>query len=209
MTPNDLLSMPASEAEEACFTRLRQLDQTWRFSFCEIGILCRWIEKSRLWKQRVNPITGEHCKTMPEWIHCAAPWSYATVFTAMRAVEELKDVPAEHLAEIPVVNIGTLRQLSSAVRSDPAIIEAAKTLPSAQFVEQVRKDYPLQHLEKKRTLRFVMDESAADKVEEVIKMAQLKGAVNWSDALEMMAEEAATQWRLEAEVEQVIVESEQ
>ncbi len=204
MTPNDILTLPPSEAEEACFSRLRVLDETWKFSYPEIGLLCRAVEKQHLWKQRVDPETGKKCSSFARWVRVAAPWSYATVFAAMRDVEDLQDVPAEHLAEIPAANIGTLRQLSTAVRQDTAIIEAAKTMRAPDFVEQVRKEYPLQHLEKKKTLRFVMDETAADKVEQVLKMAEEKGAGNWSDALEMICEEVAMQWRLEAEVEQVI-----
>jgi len=208
LTPNELLSLPPAEAEEACFTRLRILDETWKFSYPEIGLLCRQVEAKHLWKQRIDSETGKKCSSFARWVRVAAPWSYATVFAAMRDVEELQDVPAEHLAEIPAANIGTLKQLSTAVRQDPAIIEAAKTMRAPEFVEQVRKEYPLQHLEKKKTLRFSMDESAADKVEQVLQMAEAKGARNWSEALEMIAEEAADVWRLEAEVEQVIAEGE-
>lgn len=204
MTPSELLELPASEAEEACFSRLRLLDQTWKYSYIEIGQICRIVERKHLWKQRTDPATGERCTSFPAWVHAAAPWSFSTVFAAMRDCEELQDVPAEHLAEIPAANIGTLKQLSTAVRQDPAIIEAAKTMRAPEFVEQVRKEYPLQHLEKKKTLRFTMDESAADKVEQVINIAMAKGAKNWSDALEMICEEAADVWRLESEVEQAL-----
>lgn len=204
MTVNELLSMSATEAEEACFTRLRLLDETMKYSYPEIGLICRQVEVNHLWKQRTDPETGHKCSSFARWVRVAAPWSYATVFAAMRDVEELQDVPAEHLAEIPASNIGTLKQLSTAVRNVPDVLEAAKTMHAPDFAEKVRTEYPDQHLERKEILRFTVDGSAADRIKAVIDMATQKGAHNWGEALELICEEAADVWRLESEVERAI-----
>jgi hypothetical protein len=119
----------------------------------------------------------------------------------MRDVEELKDIPAEHLAEIPQANFPILKQLSTEVRAEPQVIEAAKSKSAEEFTEQIRKDHPDQHLDTRKMLRVNMDESALAKVEEAILEAMKRGATSRGEALEAICAEALLEWQLEREIE--------
>jgi len=199
-------NMTAPEVEELYFSRLRLLDQTLKYSYAEIGVICRRVKLSQLWRQRTDPATGETISSFERWVRVAAPWANSTVFAAMRDVEELTDVPEADLLEIPATNMTTLKQLSTAVRKDPDVLLAAKTMRSEEFVEKIRAEHPMQHIEKKVVLRVSgLDESAYERVVEAFNTAMAtKGAKTWAEALEMICEEAADVWRTEAEVEAII-----
>jgi hypothetical protein len=199
-----LLALPNAEAESALFERLRYLDRTTKLAYSEIGFVAITVQRFQLHEYRLDPKTNRPC-SFTRWIRLAAPWSYSTAFAAMRDVEELKDIPAEQLAEIPQANFPILRQLSTAVRAEPAVIEAAKTKPAAEFIEQVRKDHPEQHLETRKMLRVNMEESALAKVEEAIFEAMGRGAANRGEALEMIAAEALLEWKFEEEIAKALV----
>ena len=91
-------------------------------------------------------------------------------------------------------------KLSTKVRNEPATLKAAKTLRNAEFVEQIQRTHPDQCIERSKIKRFVLEESALEMVNRTLQMAILRGAKNESDALEMMAAEAAESWRAEDEV---------
>lgn len=193
-----ILRMPGAEA--IIFNRMKFLDETIKLSYGEIGLLCSAVDSKALWKAR--------CTSFAQWVRLAAPFGYSTAFAAMRDVEELKDMPAEAVANIPASNFPLVKQLSTAVRNDPAMIEAAQTKGSEDLAEYVRDRFPEQHIERRRVLRFTLDESAADRVEAALKTAQLHGAKSWGEALELIAEEAADVWRLEDEVLQAVARME-
>ncbi len=197
-TMNCILKLPNAEAEAVLYDRLRYLDRTTKLAYSEIGTISLTVQAYRLHEHRAD----EHGKALSfsKWLRLAAPWSYATAFAAMRDVEELKDIPAEHLAEIPQSNFPILRQLSTAVRSTPQVIEAAKNQTAAEFTEQIRKDFPSQHIESRKMLRVNMEESALAKVEEAIFEAMGRGAMSRGEAMEMIAAEALLEWRLETEI---------
>ena len=104
-----------------------------------------------------------------------------------------------------------LRALAEAV--DITFVDFATEVRAARYpqsdfprlVEHVRANHPEQHIERTKILRVPLDESAMDKVEELFKQAQLRGAKNRSEALEMICAEAELQWRLESEIEQVVL----
>lgn len=168
--------------EPRLFDRMRYLDDTERISYAERGRICHYVRVHLVHQQRTNPETGEPC-SFTEWVRLAAPWSYQTCFAAMRDVEALSDIPAKELAQIPQANFAVLRQLSTAVRAQPAVIEAAKTQRSDKLIEHVQRNHPDQHIESKQTLRFVADESQAEEIEEAIGLAIERGAMNRTEAL--------------------------
>jgi hypothetical protein len=198
-----ILRMGNVSAEFALFDRLRYLDRTTKLAYSEIGYISLTVQAYQLHEHRTDLQTGKPC-SFTRWIRLAAPWGYSQAFAAMRDVEELKDIPAEHLAEIPQSNFPILRQLSTAVRVEPQVIEAAKSKTSKAFVEQIRKDYPEQHLETRKTLRFTVDESLAAKVEEAIAQAMERGATTRSEALEQICAEAMEQWTIEKAFEEAL-----
>jgi len=194
-----ILKLSNAEAEAALFERLRYLDRTTKLAYSEIGFISITVQKYLLHEHRMDPDTGKPC-SFTRWITLAAPWGYSTAFQAMRDVEELADIPPEHLAEIPQANFPILKQLSMAVRSQSEIIAAAKTQTSEQFTEQIRHNHPEQHIEIRKMLRVNMEESALAKVEEAIAEAEARGAATRGEALEMICAEALLEWRFEEEI---------
>src|SRR5271168_2712793 len=118
--------------EPSLFNRLRMLDDTWRVSFAEAGIICKRVEQSLLWKER--------CGSWTEWVHTACPFGSATAFEAYRCVKDLSDIPDIDLMLIPKNNLETLRQLSTAVRAKPDVIQAAKRCTAGEFVGMLNHD---------------------------------------------------------------------
>jgi hypothetical protein len=196
-----ILVLPNSEAESVLYERLRYLDRTTKLAYAEIGYVCLAVQTYRLHEHRI--IDGKPC-SFTRWIRLAAPWGYSTCFAAMKDVGDLKDIPVEHLAEIPQENFPILRQLSTAVRAEPQVIEAAKTKSSDQFTQQIRKDHPEQHIESRKMLRVNMDESALAKVEDAITAAMQRGAASRGEALEQICAEVLLEWQLEDEIEKAL-----
>ena len=197
ITPDKMLGILAlshNDAETALFDRLRYLDRTTKLAYSEIGYICKTVQTYQLHDYHSAPCS------FTTWIRLACPWSYSTAFAAMRDVEELADIPAEHLAEIPQSNFPILRQLSTAVRSEPQVIEAAKSKTAEAFTEQIRKDHPEQHIETRKMLRVNMDESALAKVEEAILTAMQRGATSRGEAMEMVAAEALLEWEFQKQI---------
>ena len=197
----DYSSLPDTDAEQAIYDWMRRFDDAQRLSYSRVGMLCREVKRRLLWRHRDDPDTGQPCTSFTRWVRVCAPYSYATCFAALGDVESLSDVPDEHLSSIPPSNYPTLRQLSTAVRSEPEVIEAAKTQRNDEFIETIRKSHPNQHLESRKTLRFHPSESAAKKIEEAIQAAMERGASNRDEALECLAVNALEDWRMEQEVE--------
>lgn len=164
------------------------------------------VQNRLLWKQRTDPATGEPCESFSAWMKTAAPWSYALMFAAKRDVEELHDVPAEHLAQIPAANFPVFKQLSSAVRADPGVLHAAKTMRSDALTEKIQRDYPDQHLQSRKTLRFRPEADKAAEIEEALAMAESKGARTRDEQLWVIARVAVEQWKMEAEIEKMVAE---
>jgi hypothetical protein len=169
--------------EAALFARMRTLDREAKLSYAEVGRICLIVRENRLHLHRLNPNTGEQC-TWTEWVSLAAPWGYSTCFEAVRDVEALPDIPKEELAQIPKGNIKTLVKMSTGVRSQGAVLEAAKTQRPEAFIEHVKRHHGDQHIEQTQILRFSVNESEALVVEEVLA-AEIKkdGTLSRSGAL--------------------------
>ena len=101
----------------------------------------------------------------------------------MRDLETLSDMSPEELSRIPESNFPILKQLSTKVRSDPAVIQAAQTQRADQLIEQIKRDHPDQHIESRKVLRFPASESQAAEIEEAITLAIENGAMNRTEAL--------------------------
>lgn len=207
LTPSrlkEVLALPDCQAEEAIFNRIQAVTRTWEMSYAEVGLLCRAVDSYLLWEQRTDPDTGELCASFSRWMHIAAPRSFSTCYAAMRDVEALQDVPAEQVAQIPAANFPVMKQLSTEVRNDPAVLRTAQTGSAERLVDHVRANHPDQHIERTKFLRFPLEESAAERIEEALRLAELHGAHNRSEALELIAREAVEQWRLEDEVAEAL-----
>jgi hypothetical protein len=203
-TMNCILKLPNAEAESILFERLRYLDRTTKLAYSEIGTISLTVQRFRLHEHRYDEELKKPC-SFTRWLRLAVPWSYATAFAAMKDIEELADIPAAHLAEIPQSNFPILRQLSTAVRAEPQVIEAAKNKSADEFIGQIRHDHPEQHIESRKMLRVNMDESALAKVEEAILEAMQRGATSRGEALEAVAAEALLEWQFEKEITEALI----
>jgi hypothetical protein len=194
----EILSLPDEQAETALFYRLAYIDNIHKLSYAEVGNICLQVQAYMLHEQRIDPETGLPC-TFSRWVHLAAPYSYSTCYAAMRDCEAMKDVPEEHLAEIPAGNFPVMRQLSTKVRADPGVLKAAKTKKTEAFVEHIRAEHPDEHIESRKTFRFHPEESAAAKIEEALNRAEKMGAHSRDEALEIVALAAMDWWEFKTQ----------
>lgn len=194
----DWTTLPDTEAAVVISARVADWDKTEPLRYAGLGLMALAVEKRMLWRHVTNPEDGLPCRSFGTWVRVCAPRGYSTVYQALRDVEELADVPAADLAQIPQSNLATMKQLSSKVRRQPAVLAAAKT---QRFVEYVNEHHPEQHIEAKKTLRFNPPRSAAAKIEEALEKAMEHGAGNRDEALELLAVTAMQEWQMEAQVE--------
>ena len=199
LTPKDLknlLSLSAEKAEAMLFDYLQKMDAAERVSYGWKGILCLQAKKHLLHEQHTDPETGKPC-SWTRWVRIACPWSYSTTFAAVRDVEALDGLADEDIAQIPASNFPTMRQLSSAVRKDPEVLKTAKTKRTADLVDHIREHHPDQHIEPRKAIRFYVEESAAEKINEALDKAEERGAGSRSEALEFIAATAMQAWEAE------------
>lgn len=191
-----LISLPDEQAAVELDRRMdawEQIDRLHEYSYSERGEICRQFEKRGLWKHILNPNSKEPFNSFSAWMASGAVGGRRINFESKRDIEALQDVPAEKLRGVPKSNVKILKQLSTAVRNQDAVLEAAKTLPQEQFLEKVEKEHPDQHIEGRRALRFSPGRSGAKKVEEWCKYAiEHDLAGNRDEALVMACEEALT-----------------
>lgn len=196
---SDVLGLADDQCEDILFRRLQTIAAIWELGYSEVGLICRHVDAYMLWEQRTDPETNEPCESMSRWIHVCCPRSFSTVYAAMRDVEELKDIPAEHLAEVRACNIPTMKQLSTAVRNDPEVLAVAKSGKNDDLVSHVQEHHPDQHVERRKMLRLSLEESLADKWKEAVSRAMQYGAHSEKEALELIVIAAEDWWNWKEE----------
>lgn len=164
-----LRAMHDEDAAQVIDGRMRQLEQIWKRSFAERGCLMVEIKQRLLWQHIDDPSTGMACKSMERYIATVAPQSRSDCYAAMRAVEELTDIPRNELIEMPRANIEVMRSLSSNVRQQPEVLEAAKTMTEKQFTAKIASDFPSQWVESKHIIKLNFSASAGEAVERLIE----------------------------------------
>lgn len=208
----DLIAMPDPEAAEALNTRMGALDQIHRLherSYVERGIIVREFERRKLWEHLIDPETDQRFPNLTAWLSCSEFLGCRrTNFESKRDMELLQDVPTAKLIDVPKGNLKVLTQLSTAVRNQPDILEAAKTMAPDEFLEKVEKEQPHQHIEARKVMRFSPGRSWARSIEETITYAQEHGIADTRDeALLRMAETALNEWKLEQEIRDMPAET--
>jgi len=168
---------------EECKSILESIDRVEDRSFIWRGIVLREIERRELWKDDKDALYT----SMNDWIHRAPGKSARDRYAALAAVEALKEIPLQDLSQIPRCNVETLQKMSSSVRVQPEVLEAAKGSEDA-FVAHVQAHHPDQHIQKrvKPTLRLTppvqdaLDAYAAAYPEVTDRQGQLEGAlIDW------------------------------
>jgi hypothetical protein len=185
--------MDRHEAADAVAAILASLDKAEKQVFAARGMALLLIEELNLWEGRAS--------SMGQWIRQVAPNSWSDCYAAMRTVRELlPDVPLDDLKDMKRCNVETIKKLSSTVRRDPKVIEAAKTKPHLEFLAETAKDHPDQHLSLKSKLEEAVKMCEAlegcgrKQAEEIIGEFYIsENAVAYEELLEMPAEETAAQ----------------
>lgn len=203
----------ATLPELEIFTQLQAFDegeQRRKRRYSEIGLAALAAERLELWKRHIDSETGYPCRSFSRWVLMACPAASSTVHAAKKDMEAFvgprwpkedgAGVPAGDLAEIPHENIWTMKQLSSKVRRQPAVLAAAKQ-DRAALVKLIQADYKDQHIEAEGSFRFTPSESASKIIAEVLGMAMQRGAEGKNDALELIAVTAKHAWERESLLE--------
>lgn len=150
------------------------------------GMACLMIEERQLWVEHEDPEVGQPFTSFDRWLKWAAPKSWSYCRDAMRVVKELgADFP--DLLRIRRCNLEQLKKVSTKVRRNPAVIEAARTLPEKAFVQQMNSSFD-QHLEVRRPVE--MDpEGDAREYEAALEMAMAieEGCETRADARKIVA----------------------
>ena len=141
---SDLIALPDPEAAVELDARMdawTTIDKLHERSFVERGIIIREFERRQLWKHLTDPETGHSFPNLTAWLSCENFLGCRrTNFEAKRTLAMLEDVPPAKLIDIPKGNLHTLTQLSTAVRNQPDVLEAARTMPREAFEEKVEKE---------------------------------------------------------------------
>ena len=178
-------SESAADAADEIRILLGTLDGIEDKVFALRGMACLLIEERQLWSEHEDPDVGQPFASFDRWLKWVAPKSWSYCRDAMRVVKELgADFP--DLLRIRRCNLEQLKKVSTKVRRNPAVIEAARTLPEKAFVEKVNREFE-QHLEIKQPV--VMAPSGdVEEFESAIAMALLieEGCETRADALKFV-----------------------
>ena len=127
------------ERAEARDHYVRDFDSRWG-DWVAIAKVCVDVERDQDWKT-----LGFH--SFEAWLLAAAPRSRSYLYLVIGRYKELSvDIPESDLAQMPLGSAGVLKQLSSNLRRDPKVREAAKKTPK-EFREALRETHPEQALE--------------------------------------------------------------
>lgn len=188
VTPSRLAELRSLDVVEMASTlhrRVQYLDVLSKTTFVELGIICSEMQDNGLWAYI------EGCSGFDAWVALAAPYSRSHCYDAMSAVRELQDVPAEALAAVPRCNVKTLQRLSTAVRREPGVLQAAADMTENEFLQKIESEYPQQHMQPKKILRFKLDRDDANRVNEIIQWAIDNGFSNTRETVLVDALEVA------------------
>jgi hypothetical protein len=208
---SDAISLPDPEAAVSLNERMSvwvRIDKLQERSFVERGLIIREFEKRQLWKHLIDPETDQPYPHLTAWLSSDGFLGCRrTNFEAKRTLAMLEDVPAAKLIDISKATLHTLTQLSTAVRNDDAVLEAARTLKPEEFLEKMEVEHPQQHVEARKPLKFNPGRSGVKVVEEAITWAlEHDIAGSRDEALVRMAETALNDWELEEELKNMPAE---
>ncbi len=202
MSTKSYTDLPDPEAEAIIYGTLHAYDDDSRLKYAQIGQMALAVSRRMLWRHRKDPADGLPCRSMARWIRIACPYAYSTVYAAMRDVEDLQDVPAEELAQIPQSNMRTMKQLDRRARRDPEVLRIAKSKQSEHLVAHIREHRPDLHIEMRGDFRLKPSEDQLAEIEEAITLALERGDAS-------SKEEAVFMWAVNyrQECERAILEA--
>jgi hypothetical protein len=186
----DLLALPDPEAAQALDVRLAILDQVkavYERTYSERVVIIREVKRRQLWKHLVDPDTGQTFPNLTAWMSCSSFLGCRrTNFYAKEDGELLADIPSDKLIGIKPKNLNTLIGMSTAIRNEPDVLEAAKTLSPNEFTAKIDIEYPDQHIPAKKHLRLNPDRDELDAITRWVSHCKDHGtAVTTEEAIAM------------------------
>jgi len=162
------MESPITDADAAISAILQACEVSQRNIFATLAVTLRIANDREIFKRHVDAY-GEPFRDTETWIKAMYPetWRYAK--DAFSAAVAMPEVPIEDIAAMKRCNAVLLAspEVSSAVRRDPAVIEAAKTSTEKEFREHLNSKHN-QHLERPWTLRITGPESGIKKIESAL-----------------------------------------
>lgn len=203
---DELLALADPEAAEslnAWMGALRRVEEAYTVSYGQRLVIIRNFEERGLWRHLTDPDTDRPFPNLTAWLSSGFIGCRRVNMDAHRDSHALADVPPKNLIDVPKSSIGVLKQLSTAVRGLPDVLEAAKG-GDEKLIEKIEAEYPDQHLEQRKFLRFNPGRAGAKAVEEAIAWALDHDIAGSRDeALVFAAETALNQWKLEVELREM------
>jgi hypothetical protein len=177
---------PSRQCADALAGILVSLEGIEERVFAVRGMCLVLAEERELWREHIDPEVGMPFASQDRWVKWLAPRSWSYCYDAKRTIEALKDIAPGELVQVKRCNLEQLKQVSTGVRSLPAVIEAAKTLPEKQFVETMNRDHN-QHLEVKHPVTMAPTGDVSE-FESAIEMAMaLEDCHSRADAIKAIA----------------------
>jgi hypothetical protein len=201
---DDLLALPDADAAEslnAWMGALRRVEEVCAVSYGHRLVIIRHFEERSLWQHLTDPETELVFPTLTSWLSSGFIGCRRVNMEAHRDAQRLSDVPASHLLSVPKDNLKVLTQLSTAVRNQADVLEAARTMDRDAFEQKVEFEHPMQHLERRTPMKFSPGRSWAKTIEEAITWALEHDIAGTRDeALLKMAEVALNDWQMDEEI---------
>jgi hypothetical protein len=154
----------AADALWGILTRLEGIEDQ---VFAARGMACMLIEERELFRQLTDPEVGRPFESLDRFLKVTLPKSWSYCRDALRTVKELKDTPFTDLLEIKRCNLETLAKVSSGVRKEPKVIQAAKALPEKEFAQKMNREFN-QHIETKSTLKLTYTAGEMAEIEKAL-----------------------------------------
>lgn len=144
--------MDDEEAAISLDIRMRALEEQWKRSFIERGLILLEFEEREFWRLVKDRDTGQPYQSLDRWIKKAAPASFSDCYAALRAIKELREMRIEDLILIRRCNIEQLKLMSPKDRAGEiemedgkriSVISAAQTMKLKEFVAEISKRFHL------------------------------------------------------------------
>jgi hypothetical protein len=161
--------------------RLRALEEVYKRSFVERGLILREVQERELWRWLADS-NGFQYKCFDDWVCDAAPQSRSDCFAALRVVKELQEMPVQDLLQIKRANLEQLKKVSSSVRILPEVVAAAKSLPEKSFVAKMNAEHD-QHLEAKQPVVMAPPEDMEEQETAIAIAIAVEGCTTRAEAL--------------------------
>ena len=175
----DYTALPRPERAQYITEAVSKWAKKYATRFAVLGLMLHDCESNELWKEVIDDTVGFPFGTFGQWMARCTPGeddspARSTAYAALRARKALLDIPAADYAQIREANVGTLVQLSTAVRRDPAVLEAARGNNPA-LIAHVKAHHKDQHIESPAKMLFNFTEGAKAEIEEAVQLAIERG----------------------------------